>query len=458
MTDGAEPLGSLIQGTDGNFYGTTSAGNNIATNAGTIFKMTPGGTVSTLHNFTGADGANPRGRLVQATNGTIYGTTYYGGSASIGVVFSLSGPAPTATQFVPVTPCRLVDTRQTQTPIQAGTWETFTVPQLGGCNIPGNALAYSLNVTVIPQGHLGYLTIWPAGGTQPAVSTMNSPDGRVKANAAIVPSGASGAVNVFASNTTNVLLDINGYFAAPGGNTYQFYPLTPCRIIDTRNGQNGGSLQAGVERDYLIAGKCGVPTTATAYSLNVTVLPTQGSLDYLTVWPQGESQPVVSTLNDNTGTNVANAAIVPAGSNNTTAFYAHNHNTDLLLDVNGYFAPPGQGGYSMYPVAPCRVLDTRQSGGAFSGEKTVNVVGSPCAPPANAKAYVFNATAVPPGSMPFLTLWPDGQQQPQVSTLNARDGFITSNMAIVPTQNGSIDAYAAALTQLIVDISGYFAP
>jgi hypothetical protein len=60
--------------------------------------------------------------------------------------------------------------------------------------------------------------------------------------------------------------------------------------------------------------------------------------------------------------------------------------------------------------------------------------------------------------MPFLTLWPDGQQQPQVSTLNARDGFITSNMAIVPTQNGSIDAYAAALTQLIVDISGYFAP
>jgi hypothetical protein len=60
--------------------------------------------------------------------------------------------------------------------------------------------------------------------------------------------------------------------------------------------------------------------------------------------------------------------------------------------------------------------------------------------------------------MPYLTLWPDGQSQPQVSTLNARDGFVTSNMAIVPTQNGSIDAYAASLTQLILDISGYFAP
>jgi hypothetical protein len=54
-------------------------------------------------------------------------------------------------------------------------------------------------------------------------------------------------------------------------------------------------------------------------------------------------------------------------------------------------------------------------------------------------------------------LWPDGQQQPVVSTLNAYDGFITSNMAIVPTTNGSIDAYAAGLTQLILDISGYFA-
>ena len=52
----------------------------------------------------------------------------------------------------------------------------------------------------------------------------------------------------------------------------------------------------------------------------------------------------------------------------------------------------------------------------------------------------------------------DGQPQPMVSTLNAYDGFVTSNMAIVPTTNGSIDAYAAGLTQLILDISGYFAP
>ena len=56
-----------------------------------------------------------------------------------------------------------------------------------------------------------------------------------------------------------------------------------------------------------------------------------------------------------------------------------------------------------------------------------------CGPPSNAEAYIFNATVVPPGRMPYLTLWPDGEGQPTVSTLNAFDGFITSNMAIVPT-------------------------
>jgi hypothetical protein len=167
--------------------------------------------------------------------------------------------------------------------------------------------------------------------------------------------------------------------------------------------------------------------------------------------------PVVSTLNNPTGTVVANAAIVPAGNGGEISAYPSN-NTQLIVDINGYFAAPGQGGLSLYPVVPCRMLDTRQNNGQpFMGQKVVNVVGSPCAPSSSAQAYVFNSTVAPPGSMPYLTLWPDGQQQPVVSTLNAYDGFITSNMAIVPTTNGSIDAYAAGLTQLILDISGYFA-
>ena len=71
---------------------------------------------------------------------------------------------------------------------------------------------------------------------------------------------------------------------------------------------------------------------------------------------------------------------------------------------------------------------------------------------------MFNATALPTRSLGYLTLWPDGETQPVVSTLNASDGAVTSNLAVVPTTNGEIDSYAFNLTQLILDAFGYFAP
>ena len=244
-----------------------------------------------------------------------------------------------------------MDTRHANGPfggpaIARNSSRSFPLSQSGNpCGIPSTAIAYSLNVTVVPQTPLGYLTIWPDGEGQPIVSTMNSPDGRIKANAAIVQAGTpSGSVSVYVTNTTNVILDIDGYFTAPGSGTYQFYPLTPCRIVDTRNGQDGGTLLAGVERDYTIPGTCGIPSNAAAYSFNVTVLPAAGGLDYLTVWPKGEAQPVVSTLNDNTGTVVANAAIVPAGSESATAFYPHSNDTDLLLMSMATSPRPEQAG------------------------------------------------------------------------------------------------------------------
>jgi hypothetical protein len=62
------------------------------------------------------------------------------------------------------------------------------------------------------------------------------------------------------------------------------------------------------------------------------------------------------------------------------------------------------------------------------------------------------------GALGYLTLWPDGASQPVVSTLNAPDGSITSNMAIVPTANGFIDAFTTNKTDLILDVFSYFAP
>ena len=256
-----------------------------------------------------------------------------------------------------------------------------------------------------------------------------------------------------------MIIDINGYFVTDPSQL-AFYPLPPCRVFDTRNatGPLGGpSMVANQQRDFPVqSSACGVLSTALAYSLNFTVVP-HNTLGYLTVWPSGQSQPVVSTLNALTGAITANAAIVPAGTGGDISTFVTD-NTDLVADINGYFAPPGSGGQSLYAAVPCRVLDTRTSVGAFQGELTVNVEGSPCGLPSTAKAYVFNATVVPQGALGYLTLWPDGTTQPVVSTLNALDGAITSNMAIVPTANGFIDAFTTNKTDLILDIFSYFAP
>ncbi len=371
-----------------------------------------------------------------------------------------------ALQFVPVTPCRVVDTRNASgdfggPELAAGSTRTFNIPQ-SACGIPSTAVAYSLNATVAPIFSLAWLTIWPDGEAMPSVSTINSSYGRIKANAAITAAGADGGISVYATDATHLILDIDGYFI-PAGTTVsslQFFPIIPCRVVDTRTGTGpltGPLLSGGMARSFpLQSGSCGLPATAQAYSLNITAAP-QSHLDYLTVWPSGQAQPLVSTLNSWSGAITANAAIVAAGSGGDISIFVTD-SSDLIVDVNGYFAPPATGGLSLYTTTQCRVLDTRAESGKFNGTLAIPVQDSSCAPPSTAQAYVLNVTATPPGTLDYLTLWADGTTQPGTSTLNAYDGAITSNMGIVSNTMGTIDAFSSDPTELIVDFSGYFAP
>jgi uncharacterized repeat protein (TIGR03803 family) len=99
IANGADPFTGLVQGPDGNFYGTTQAGGssaNCVRGCGTIFKITPSGTLTTLHSFDGTDGSGSEGGLVLGTDGNFYGTTYGGGANDDGTVFKIT-PAGTLT-------------------------------------------------------------------------------------------------------------------------------------------------------------------------------------------------------------------------------------------------------------------------------------------------------------------------------------------------------------------------
>jgi len=155
--------------------------------------------------------------------------------------FSTNQVSTNALTFVAITPCRLVDTRGAADGFNgiapfsgpsipaAG---TITIPVQSSAEavantspapcgmIPFIAQAYSFNVTVVPAGGgpVAYLSLWPAGAPQPIVATLNDLQGTIVANAAIVPGGTSnGAVSVFNSGpaATDVIIDMNGYFAAP---------------------------------------------------------------------------------------------------------------------------------------------------------------------------------------------------------------------------------------------------
>ena len=132
--------------------------------------------------------------------------------------FTTPAAAPSGLVFYPVTPCRVMDTRNPTGPLGGpilAAGSTRTVPMLSStCGLPGTAAAYSLNMTVVPTGALGFLTTWPAGSAQPLVSTLNDPTGTIVANAAIVPAGTGGSINVFVTDQTHLIIDVNGIFRA----------------------------------------------------------------------------------------------------------------------------------------------------------------------------------------------------------------------------------------------------
>ena len=214
--------------------------------------------------------------------------------------------------------------------------------------------AYSLNITVVPPG-LGYLTAWPTGQAQPYVSTLNSyrrGGGQCRHRAR--GNGAAAHQHLRQRRDRRDHRYQRLFRRRQVLGALAFYPVTPCRIADTRNpnGAFGGpSLTAGATRNFAVPSRtCGIPATAQAYSLNMTAIP-PGPLEYLTAWPAGQTQPYVSTLNALQGQIAANAAIVPAGDERRDQ-RVRQRTENVIMDINGYFARP---------AAPARCTSIRDA-------------------------------------------------------------------------------------------------
>lgn len=366
--------------------------------------------------------------------------------------------APAGSLFVPITPCRVVDTREGRHfPGTGGIYPSAPATfQIGGvCGVPAlTPTALSLNVTAVPIApSLTGMSIWPDGAaTEPLLS---APDGQPTANAVILPFG-SGAVQVSVTDRSHVLIDVNGYFMPM--NTAQgsaFYPRTPCHALNTMN--SNSPLAPAVASDVDVRTACSIPSWATAVVMNVTVLPKNGFLGFLEVWASGTAQPPVSNINAYDGQVKSNMVIAQTGTNGHVTFFASDA-TNVVADVVGYFGTPGGAGALTFhlPDIPggCTAVNTMLVANS-TVDFQINQAGI-CGIPGWARAYSLNYLAVPNGPLTGLTIQPMGIGNVPSSSLYAADGQETGSVGIVATGTGGVSVTSFNPTNFILTISGYF--
>jgi uncharacterized protein YkwD len=258
-------------------------------------------------------------------------------SAETDVIIDINGyVSPGATQwFNPVIPQRLLDTRLSQ-PLRAG--QVLRVDVEGGASpAPDAAVAVAVNLTGVLPDQNGWVRAFPCDVAEPEVSSMNPQVGLAKANSAIIPTAADGTICLTSDITTDIIIDITGWFGPQGG--LEFVPLTPLRLTDTRQVHpdlNGGSGPRFVEPGEVfrvqIAGNRGVTSAAKAATLNLVAAggPAAG---YLTVVPCGGGSQV-SNLNYPGLGAVANGATVMLDSQGSVCVTT-SAPTYLIIDITG---------------------------------------------------------------------------------------------------------------------------
>jgi serine protease inhibitor ecotin len=327
-----------------------------------------------------------------------------------------------ATTYFPLTPARILDTRNgngLSGPLGSHAARPFQVTGRGG--VPSNATAVTGNLTVTAQTSGGYVYLGPDPVSSPASSTLNFPVGDDRANGVTVALGDGGILGITyvspnAGTSAHAIFDVTGYFV-PDTSGATYVALTPTRILDTRSGNGlSGWFNSHAARTFGVANRGGVPSNATAVTGNLTVTG-QTSSGYLFIGPAATNDPTSSTLNFPQGDDRANGVTVALGGGNLSVTFvapAPGPIVHVIFDVTGYFVP-GTSGAKYVPLTPSRILDTR-SGTGLSGSfgshaaRTFGVTGHGGVP-SGSTAVTGNLTVTSQTSGGYLFIGPNATHE-----------------------------------------------
>jgi hypothetical protein len=282
--------------------------------------------------------------LVEVALGTGGKITAFNFTGSTHVVMDVAGyvatppPGPDGL-FNALPPARILDTRSGTGGVTIGPNTSIDVQVTGLGMVPATGVsAVVLNVTATNATASSYLTVFPTGTTRPTASNLNFLAGQTVPNRVVVKLGTGGKVTIYnLTGNTDAVADVGGWFtdatSTAGGSV--FVGITPGRILDTRSG--GAPIGPNGTLTVPVGGAGVVPSTAKAVVMNVTVTNTTAS-SYLTVWPDLVARPTASDLNWAAGQTVPNLVIVQLGTNGSIDLYNLQGNTDVVLDVVGWYA------------------------------------------------------------------------------------------------------------------------
>ena len=378
---------------------------------------------------------------------------------------------PPENLYVPITPARVLDTREDKglaNAFQANVPRTLSIAGANG--IPADAVAVTGNLTVVTQSKGGYLSITKTPTANPTTSVLNFPVGDNRANGVTVPLNGSGDIAIVYKSssgaTAHVLLDVTGYFRESTSGA-SFFPVTPARILDTRSDKGlANAFQANVPRTLSVAGANGIPGDAVAITGNLTVV-TQSKSGYLSITKTPTATPTTSVLNFPVGDDRANGVTVPLnGSGDLSIVYKSSSgaSTHVILDVTGYFRESASGA-SFVPVTPARIVDTRVGtglNGVFtSGTPRTWAVDGKGGIGSDSIAITGNVTVVSQTKPGYVSVTPTPVATPSTSTINFPVGDNRANNFVVKVSGSGTDSATyrgsgGGTTHLLIDVTGYY--